>query len=174
MQRREVQRHRDTVFREPLTVEEPFHSDFVYDVNLNRLTVTATVTSVVQDLLHQTVPAPDTQDYAAMHEDVSHKGYDRYGVLADPVQLRNELELRVEAGDKAAADVAKRVKERFDVYRQKRVEDARRGMVRPGAEDVVETAVRALLLTADAPPADILQPVAQARGLTRPEALFGR
>ncbi len=172
--RREVQRNRDTVFREPLTVEEPFHSDFVYDVNLNRLTVKATVTAIVQDLLAQTVPAPDTQDYAAMHEDVSHKGYDRYGVLADPVQLRNELELRVEAGDKAASDVARRVKERFDVYRQKRVEEARRGMVRPSAEDVVETAVRALLLTADAPPADILQPIAQGRGLTTPEAIFGR
>jgi tetratricopeptide (TPR) repeat protein len=172
--RRDVQRHRDTVFREPLTVEEPLYSDFVYDVQLNRLTVKATVTAVVQDLLAQTVPAPDTQDYAAMHEDESHKGYDRYGVLADPVQLRNELELRVEAGDKAASDVAKRVKERFDVYRQKRVEDARRGMVRPTAEDVVETAVRALLLTADAPPADILQPIAQGRGLTNPAVIFGR
>lgn len=174
LQRRDVQRNRDTVFREPLTVEEPLYSDFVYDVNLNRLTVKATVTAVVQDLLAQTVPAPDTQDYAAMHEDVSHKGYDRYGVLADPVQLRNELELRVEAGDKAASDVARRVKERFDVYRQKRVEEARRGMVRPTAEDVVETAVRALLLTADAPPADILQPIAQGRGLTQPEAIFNR
>ncbi len=60
------------------------------------------------------------------------------------------------------------------MYRQKRVEDARRGMVRPGAEDVVETAVRVLLLTADAPPADILLPVTQARGLQRPEALFGK
>jgi tetratricopeptide (TPR) repeat protein len=174
LQRREVQRHRDTVFREPLTVEEPMYSDFVYDVQLNRLTVKATVTAIVQDLLVKQVPAPDTQDYAVAHEDVSHKGYDRYGVLADPVQLRNELELRVEAGDKAIADVARRVKERFDVYRQARVEDARRGMVRPSAEDVVETAVRALLLTADAPPQDILQPIAQARGLARPEALFGR
>lgn len=172
-QRREVQRHRDAVFREPLTVEEPFYSDFVYDVQLNRLTVTATVTSVVQDLLAETVPAPDTRDYASVHEDVSHKGYDRYGVMADPVQLRDELELRVEAGDKAAEDVARQVKERFDAYRQTRVEAARRGMVRPAAEDVVETAVRALLLTADAPPEDILQPIAQARGLTRPEAIFG-
>jgi hypothetical protein len=90
------------------------------------------------------------------------------------VQLRNELERRVEVGDKAMADLAKRVRERFDAYRRKRVEDARRGMVRPGAEDVVETAVRVLLLTADAPPADILLPVTQARGLKRPEALFGK
>jgi hypothetical protein len=54
------------------------------------------------------------------------------------------------------------------------VEDARRGMVRPSAEDVVETSVRALLLTADEPPQDILQSLARARGLTHPEAIFGR
>jgi tetratricopeptide (TPR) repeat protein len=175
LQRREVQRGRDTVFREPMTVDEPMYSDFVYDVEKHQLTVKATVTSVLRDLLTaQAPPAPVTQDYDVMHEDFSHKGYDRYGVLADPVQLRNELELRVEVGDKAVADLARRVMERFDVYRKKRVEDARRGMVRPGAEDVVETAVRVLLLTADAPPPDILVPVAQARGLQRPEAIFGR
>lgn len=175
LQRREVQRNRDQVFREPLTVEEPMYSDFVYDVEKHRLTVKATVTSVLRDLLSpQAAPAPVTQDYDVSHEDTSNKGYDRYGVLADPVQLRNELELRVEVGDKAMTDLARRVRERFDAYRQKRVEDARRGMVRPGAEDVVETAVRVLLLTADAPPADILLPVAQARGLQRPEALFGK
>ncbi|MCP3102121.1 TetR family transcriptional regulator [Myxococcus sp. K15C18031901] len=172
-QRTEVQRNRDTVFREPVTVEEPMYSEFVYDVQLHRLTVTASVTAVMRDLLKEQVPAPLTEDYATVHEDMAHKGYDRYGVLADPVQLRNELELRVEVGDKAVADMARRVKERFDTYRGKRVEDARRGMVRPGAEDVVETAVRALLLTADAPPADVLQPLGQARGLTRPEALLG-
>jgi tetratricopeptide (TPR) repeat protein len=175
LQRREVQRNRDLVFREPLTVEEPMYSDFVYDVDRHRLTVKATVTSVLRDLLApQSVPAPLTQDYDVWHEDTSNKGYDRYGVLADPVQLRDELELRVEVGDKAMTDLAKRVRERFDSYRQKRVEDARRGMVRPGAEDVVETAVRVLLLTADAPPPDILLPVTQARGLKRPEALFGK
>jgi tetratricopeptide (TPR) repeat protein len=174
-QRREVQRGRDAFFREPITVEEPMYSDFVYDVELNRLTVKATVTSVLRDLLSsQAPPAPVTQDYDVSHEDYSHKGYDRYGVLADPVQLRNELELRVEVGDKAVTDLARRVMERFDAYRQKRVEDARRGMVRPGAEDVVETAVRVLLLTADKPPPDILLPVSQARGLQRPESIFGR
>ncbi|NVJ26350.1 MULTISPECIES: outer membrane exchange accessory lipoprotein TraC [Myxococcus] len=172
-QRIEVQRHRDTTFREPVTVEENMFSDFVYDVQMHRLTVTASVTAVMRDLLKDQVPAPHTDDFAVMHEDMSHKGYDRYGVLADPVQLRNELELRVEVGDKAVTDLARRVKERFDAYRGKRVEDARRGMVRPGAEDVVETAVRALLLTADAPPADVLQPLARARGLTRPETLLG-
>ncbi|WP_093519274.1 outer membrane exchange accessory lipoprotein TraC [Stigmatella erecta] len=174
-QRREVQRGRDTVFREPITVEEPMYSDFVFDVELHRLTVKATVTSVLRDLTApQAVQAPVTQDYDVVHEDLAHKGYDRYGVLADPVQLRDELQLRVEVGDKAMEDLSKRVRERFDIYRQKRVEDARRGMVRPGAEDVVETAVRVLLLTADAPPADILQPMAQARGLRQPEALFGK
>jgi tetratricopeptide (TPR) repeat protein len=174
-QRREVQRGRDTVFREPITVEEPMYSDFTFDVELHRLTVKATVTSVVRDLTApEAVQAPVTQDYDVVHEDMSHKGYDRYGVLADPLQLRDELELRVEVGDKAMEDLSKRVRERFDVYRQKRVEDARRGMVRPGAEDVVETAVRVLLLTADAPPADILQPMAQARGLRQPQALFGQ
>jgi tetratricopeptide (TPR) repeat protein len=174
-QRREVQRGRDTMFREPVTVEEPMYSDFVYDVELHRLTVKATVTSVLRELLSaQAPPAPVTQDYEVKHEDYSNKGYDRYGVLADPVQLRNELELRVEVGDHAMADLARRVMERFDAYRHKRVEDARRGMVRPGAEDVVETAVRVLLLTADKPPADILLPVTQARGLQRPEALFNK
>jgi hypothetical protein len=174
-QRREVQRGRDLFFREPITVEEPMYSDFVYDVDLNRLTVKATVTSVLRDLLApQAVPAPVTQDYDVMHEDSSNKGYDRYGVLADPVQLRSELELRVDVGDKAMVDLARRVMERFDAYRQRRVEDARRGMVRPGAEDVVETAVRVLLLTADKPPSDILMPVAQARGLQRPESIFGK
>jgi hypothetical protein len=136
VQRREVQRGRDAFFREPITVEEPMYSDFVYDVELNRLTVKATVTSVLRDLLSaQAPPAPVTQDYDVSHEDSSNKGYDRYGVLADPVQLRSELELRVEVGDKAMADLARRVMERFDAYRQQRVEDARRGMVRPGAED---------------------------------------
>jgi tetratricopeptide (TPR) repeat protein len=174
-QRREVQRGRDLVFREPMTVDEPMYSDFVYDVQLNRLTVKATVTSVLRDLLSpDAAPAPVTQDYGVVHEDFSNKGYDRYGVLADPVQLRSEAELRIEAGDKAMADLARRVMERFDAYRQLRVEDARRGMVRPGAEDVVETSVRALLLTPDKPPKDILQPVTQARGLNRPEALFGK
>ncbi|MFL5345348.1 MAG: outer membrane exchange accessory lipoprotein TraC [Hyalangium sp.] len=174
-QRREVQRGRDLVFREPVTVDEPMYSDFVYDVELHRLTVKATVTSVVRDLLaDKAAPAPVTQDFDVMHEDSSNKGYDRYGVLADPVQLRSELELRVDAGDKAMEDIAKRVMERFDAYRQQRLEEARLGMVRPGAEDVVETAVRVLLLTADKPPADILQPMARARGLQRPEALFGK
>jgi hypothetical protein len=125
-------------------------------------------------LAAQAATAPVTQDYEVSHEDSSNKGYDRYGVLADPVQLRSELELRVEAGDKAMGDLARRIMERFDAHRQRRVEDARRGMVRPGAEDVVETAVRVLLLTADKPPPDILLPVAQARGLQRPEALFGK
>jgi hypothetical protein len=174
-QRREVQRNRDLVFREPVTVDEPMFSDFVYDVELNRLTVKATVTSVLRDLLSaQAAPAPVTQDYDVSHEDFSHKGYDRYGVLADPVQLRSELELRVDVGDKAMSDLARKVTERFDAYRQKRLEDARRGMVRPGAEDVVETAVRVLLLTADKPPADVLLPVAAARGLQRPESIFGK
>ncbi len=173
-QRTEVQRHRDTTFREPITVEEPMYSEFVFDVQLHRLTVTASVTAVMRDLLKEgQVVAPNTHDYAVVHEDTAHKGYDRYGVLADPVQLRNELELRVEVGDKAVADLALKVKERFDAYRGKRVEDARRGMVRPGAEDVVETAVRALLLTADGPPQDILQPLGRARGLNRPETLVG-
>lgn len=174
-QRREVQRGRDLVFREPVTVDEPMYSDFVYDVQLHRLTVKATVTSVVRDLLaEKAAPAPVTQDFDVMHEDFSNKGYDRYGVLADPVQLRSELELRVDVGDKAMADIAKRVMERFDAYRKQRLEEARLGMVRPGSEDVVETAVRVLLLTADKPPADILQPMAQARGLQHPEAIFGK
>jgi hypothetical protein len=105
---------------------------------------------------------------------MAHKAYDKVGVLADPVQLRSEAELRVEAGDKAMAAIASRVMERFNVYRQRRVEDARRGMVRPSAEDVVETAVRALLLTADAPPEDILQLLAKARGLDNPASIFGQ
>ncbi|WP_309895595.1 outer membrane exchange accessory lipoprotein TraC [Archangium sp.] len=173
-QRREVQRGRDAFFREPLTVEEPVYAEYPYDVELHRLTITASVTERLVDLAKDTTTAsPHTADYAAMHEDSSNKAYDKVGVLADPVQLRTEAELRVEAGDRAMAAIAERVKERFNAYRQRQVEDARRGMVRPAAEDVVEKAVRALLLTADAPPQDILQPLARARGLARPESLFG-
>jgi hypothetical protein len=173
-QRREVQRGRDAYYREPLTVEEPVYAEYPYDVELHRFTITASVTERLVDLAKDAAGAsPRTADYAAMHEDSSNKAYDKVGVLADPVQLRTEAELRVEAGDKAMASIAERVKERFNSYRQRQVEDARRGMVRPSAEDVVEKAVRALLLTADAPPQDILLPLAQARGLTRPESIYG-
>ncbi|WP_342747644.1 outer membrane exchange accessory lipoprotein TraC [Melittangium boletus] len=175
LQRREVQRGRDSWYREPLTVEEPVYADYPYDVELHRLSLTATVTERLVDLSKDAAAgSPHTGDYVAMHEDSSNKAYDKVGVLADPVQLRSEAELRVESGDKAMESIASRVMERFDVYRQRRVEDARRGMVRPSAEDVVETAVRALLLTADAPPQDILLPLARARGLDNPQALFGQ
>ncbi|QRK12360.1 TetR family transcriptional regulator [Archangium violaceum] len=175
LQRREVQRGRDAYYREPLTVEEPVYADYPYDVELHRLSITASVTERLIDLAKDAAGAsPRTEDYAAVAEDSANKAYDKVGVLADPVQLRTEAELRVEAGDKAMASIAERVKERFDIYRQGKVEDARRGMVRPSAEDVVETAVRALLLTADEPPQDILQPLAKARGLENPEAIFGR
>ncbi|WP_373371805.1 outer membrane exchange accessory lipoprotein TraC [Archangium lansingense] len=174
-QRREVQRGRDAYYREPLTVDEPVYADYPYDVELHRLSITASVTERLMALSKDAAASsPHSEDYAAMHEDAANKAYDKVGVLADPVQLRTEAELRVEAGDKAMAAIATRVMEHFDVYRQRRVEDARRGMVRPSAEDVVETAVRALLLTADQPPQDILQPLAKARGLTNPEAIFGR
>ncbi|PTL81558.1 outer membrane exchange accessory lipoprotein TraC [Vitiosangium sp. GDMCC 1.1324] len=175
LQRREVQRGRDAFYREPLTVEEPVYADYPYDVELHRLSITASVTERLVDLAKDAAAAsPHTEDYSAMHEDAANKAYDKVGVLADPVQLRSEAELRVEAGDKAMGSIAERVKERFDIYRQRKVEDARRGMVRPSAEDVVETAVRALLLTADEPPQDILLPLAKARGLTNPESIFGR
>lgn len=173
-QRREVRRGRDAYFREPLTVEEPVHGEYPYDVELHRLAITASVTERRVDLARNAVPSPHTEDYAAMHEDLAHRAYEKVGVLADPVQLRSEAELRVEAGDKAMAAIASRVMERFNVYRQRKVEDARRGMVRPSAEDVVETAVRALLLTADAPPEDILLPLARARGLDNPASIFGQ
>ncbi|HSP79182.1 MAG TPA: outer membrane exchange accessory lipoprotein TraC [Myxococcaceae bacterium] len=174
-QRREVQRARDAWSPEPPTGEEPLYGEYPYDVELHRLAVMASVTERMVELAKEgAVPSPHTEDYAAVHEDVAHKGYEKVGVLADPVQLRSEVELRVEAGDRAMEAIAERVKARFDVYRQRRVEDARRGMVRPSAEDVVETAVRALLLTADAPPQDILLPLCKARGLDNPEALFGR
>jgi len=173
-QRREVQRGRDAWYREPLTVEEPVYADYPYDVELHRLSLTSTVTERLVDLSKDAhAGSPHTGDYVAQHEDSSNKAYDKVGVLADPVQLRSEAELRVESGDKAMESIASRVMERFDTYRQRRVEDARRGMVRASAEDVVETAVRALLLTADAPPQDILLPLTRARGLDNPQALFG-
>ncbi len=51
------------------------YSDFVYDVELHRLTVKATVTSVLRDLLAaQAVPAPLTQDYEVSHEDYQPQG----------------------------------------------------------------------------------------------------
>jgi hypothetical protein len=175
VQRREVQRARDAYYREPPTVEEAVYGEYPYDVELHRLTVMASVTERLMDLAKVgAVPSPRTEDYASWHEDVAHKGYEKVGVLADPVQLRSEVELRVDAGDRAMEAIAERVKARFDAYRQRRVEDARRGMVRPSAEDVVEAAVRALLLTADDPPQDILLPLLKARGLENPEALFGR
>jgi hypothetical protein len=37
---------------------------------------------------------------------------------------------------------------------------------------VVEAAVRALLLTADAPPKELLEPLARARGLAKPEGIY--
>ncbi|MET0402065.1 MAG: outer membrane exchange accessory lipoprotein TraC [Cystobacter sp.] len=174
-QRREVQRSRDAWYREHATVEEPVYAEYPYDVELHKLSLTATVTERLVDLAKDSADSsPRTEDYAALHEDSSNKAYDKVGVLADPVQLRSEAELRVEAGDKAMEAIAARVKERFDLYRQRLVEDARRGMVRPSSEDVVETAVRALLLTADEPPQDILQTLSRARGLERPEALLGQ
>ena len=172
LQRREVQRGRDAVFRTPLTVEEPMYAEFVYDVETHRRTVKATVTSVIEDLGASGTPAPRTLDYQAVHEDAAHKGYEKYGILADPVQLKSPVELRLEAGDKAAKAVAASVRARFDAYRQALVAQARRGMVRPAAEDVVEAAVRALLLTADAPPNDLIEPLAKARGLTKPEGIY--
>ena len=171
-QRREVQRGRDSVFRTPLTVEEPMYADFTYDVETHKRVVKATVTSVVEELGQSVAPAPRTLDYQAVHEDAAHKGYEKYGILADPVQLKSPVELRLEAGDRAAKAVAASVRERFDVYRQAKVAEARRGMVRPSAEDVVEAAVRALLLTADAPPKELVEPLARARGLAKPEGLY--
>jgi len=174
-QRREVARSRASLMREPLTVQEPLYGEYPYDIEVHRLSVMASVTARLVDLALPDAPAtPHTEDFAAVHEDVAHKGYEKVGVLADPVQLRSEQELRLEAGDKAMTAIAQRVLARFDAYRQKHVENARRGMVRPSAEDVAETAVRALLLTADKPPSDILLPLTQARGLTRPESLFGQ
>lgn len=171
--RREVQRSREALFREPVTVDEPMYSDFVFDVERHRLTVKASVTTLLEDLAQTAgTPALTTQDFSAAHEDSTHRGYERYGVLSDPLQLKDEADLRSMAGDKALGEIARRVKARFDSYRQRRVADARHGMVRASADDVVETAVRALLLAADAPPEDILVPLMKARGIENPEALF--
>jgi tetratricopeptide (TPR) repeat protein len=171
-QRRKVERSRDAMVREPLTVEEPMEAEFIYDVELHRLKVHATVTTRLEELFGDGAPTvPFTREHVVESEDTTHQGHEKVSVLADPLALRTEAELRNAVGEKAALDVASLVRARFDAYRAKRVQAAQRGMVRAGAEDVVETTVRALLLTADAPPQELTAPLAAARRISDPLAL---
>ncbi|MGQ0503889.1 MAG: outer membrane exchange accessory lipoprotein TraC [Myxococcaceae bacterium] len=170
--RRDIQRLRDTVFREPLTVEQPLEADFYFDVDLNRATVRASVTLQIDPLAGDAPPAPITHDYVVVHEDYTHKGYDKYGIIADPLQLKSEMELRLAVGDAALVDIFQRVKARFETYRQTLLTDARRSLVRPAAEDAVEASVRAILASPDAPPQDLLTALSRARGISKPEGIL--
>jgi hypothetical protein len=109
----------------------------------------------------------------AHSEDTSHRGYEKYGVLVDPLVLRSEAELRNELGEKALQEVSQVIMARYEGHRARFVEDARRGQVRAGAEDVVEVTVRALLLTAEAPPAPLLEGLRLGRKLGQPLRIVG-
>ncbi|MCI0574097.1 MAG: TetR family transcriptional regulator, partial [Myxococcaceae bacterium] len=142
-------------------------------VDLHRLKVYATVTTRLDVLFGEPMPStPVTRESVAETEDIAHPGHEKVGVLADPLTLRAEAELRTAVGDKAAAEVATLVRARFDSYRAQRVKEALLGTVRSGAEDVVETTVRALLLTADAPPKELLEPLAASRKVADPLQLI--
>lgn len=171
-QRREIQRLRDLVYRTPLTVEEPMYSDFVYDVDVHTLHGRALVTLNIDDLQAEPSKAPLTVEYEVAKSDETHKGYDRYGILVDPLVLPQELDVRTDLGDKALADITRRVRARFDIYRNAWLKDARLALPRAGAEDAVEKLVRALFVSGDAPPADILQALGKTKGLREPLSLL--
>ncbi|MFL5322127.1 MAG: outer membrane exchange accessory lipoprotein TraC [Myxococcaceae bacterium] len=173
-QRREIQRLRDLVYRTPLTVEEPMYSDFVYDIDVHTLHARALVTLNIDDLQTEPSKAPFTQEYEVAKSDETHKGYDRYGILVDPLVLPNELDVRTDLGDKALADVTKRVRARFDVYRNGWLQDARRSLPRAGAEDATETLVKALFVSADTPPKDIVEAISRSKGIQNPLALLAQ
>jgi hypothetical protein len=66
-------------------VQEPLYGEYPYDIEVHRLSVMASVTARLVDLALPDAPAtPHTEDFAAVHEDVAHKGYEKVGVLADP------------------------------------------------------------------------------------------
>ncbi len=171
-QKKEVQRMRDVVFREPLTVEEPMQADFYFDVELHRATVRTSVTLQLDSLTTEAPPAPITHDYVVVHEDNTYKAYEKYGIVADPLQLKGELELRLAVGDAVLVDVFGRVKAHFEIHRQALLADARRGLVRAGAEDAIEASVRAVLASPDAPPKDLLTAISRARGVNAPEGIL--
>ncbi len=171
-QKKDVQRWRDVVFREPLTIDEPMQADYYFDVELHRATVRTSVTLQLESLTAEAPPAPITHDYVVVHEDTTHKAFEKYGIIADPLQVKNELELRLAVGDAVLVDVFNRVKARFETYRQALLADARRGLVRAGAEDAIEASVRAVLSSPDAPPKDLLQAIGRARGVNAPEGIL--
>ena len=172
--RRKVQRARDALLRIPATVEEPMHAEHVYDVENHVLSLHALVTTRVTELARQEIPpSPVTREAVARSRDSAHRGYERYGILLDPLVLRSEVELRNELGENAVAEVAKAVMERYEKHRQQWVDTAKRGQVRAGAEDVVEATVRALLLTADAPDEKLMRGLTLGRKLKDPRMILG-
>jgi tetratricopeptide (TPR) repeat protein len=166
--RRQVERARDTVVREPLTLEEPVEAEYVYEVEQHKVRMLATVTTRLEDLAGNAPPTPVTRELAAESQDDTHRSHEKVGILVDPLQLQSQEELKRAVGEKAAALLAELARARFDAYRTRVVQAAQRGTVRAGAEDAVEAAIRALLLTADAPPPELLEPLAAARGVARP------
>lgn len=173
-QHREIQRLRDLVYRTPLTIDQPMYADFVYDVALHTLNGRALVTLQMDELQEAPRRQPFSQDYLVSKKDEAHKGYDRYKLLVDPLVLPNELDVRIELGERALADVVNRVRAKFDVYRDGWLQKARLSLPRAGAEDAVETLVRAVLVSADAPPQDVLDALAKAKGLQNPLGLISQ
>lgn len=173
-QHREIQRLRDLVYRTPLTIEQPMYSDFVYDIDIHTLNGRALVTLQMDDLQAEPMRQPFSQDFLVSKKDEAHKGYDRYEILVDPLVLPNEMDVRIELGEKALVDVVKRVRAKFDVYRDGWLKTARLSLPRAGAEDAVESLVRAVLVSADAPPQDLLDALAKAKGLQKPLGIIAQ
>jgi tetratricopeptide (TPR) repeat protein len=173
-QHREIQRLRDLVYRTPLTVEQPMYADFVYDIDIHTLNGRALVTLQMDDLQAEPMRQPFSQDFLVSKKDETHKGYDRYEILVDPLVLPNEMDVRIELGEKALVDVVKRVRAKFDVYRDGWLKTARLSLPRAAAEDATENLVRAVLVSADAPPQDILDALAKAKGLQKPLGIIAQ
>src|SRR5690606_17435346 len=198
--RRQVQRTRDALLRLPLTLEEPMHAEHIYDVEhhrrgvhalaasqlhgagaaheppppVTRRGVHALVTSQLTELGAEHVPpTPVTREAVVESKDDAHRGYERFGILANPLELRSETELRNALGEEALKALADIVMQRYELHRARWVAAAGRGQVRAGAEDVVEATVRALLLTADEPDPRLLEGLTLGRKLQKPARILG-
>lgn len=172
--RRQVQRTRDALLRLPLTLDEPMHAEHIYDVEHHRRGVHALVTSQLTELGAEHVPpTPVTREAVVESKDDAHRGFERFGILTNPLELRSETELRNALGEEALKALADIVMQRYELHRARWVAAAGRGQVRAGAEDVVEATVRALLLTADNPDPRLMEGLTLGRKLQKPARILG-